>query len=82
MMLFLLCAALVGDFIFLPALLAGPLGGVFKSCRPANDEPDPRDQDLREQDRLDAVESTETLHSNIRAETQSPDSIVRRDNAH
>ena len=82
MMLFLLCAALVGDLVFLPALLAGPLGGVFKSRRPANDEPDPRDQDSREQDRLDAVESTETLHSNLRAETQSPDSIVRRDNAH
>jgi len=29
MMLALLAAALVGDLVFLPALLAGPLGGIF-----------------------------------------------------
>ena len=33
LMISLLAAALVGDLIFLPALLAGPLGKVFKASK-------------------------------------------------
>jgi hypothetical protein len=36
-MLFLLAAALVGDLIFLPAILAGPLGKFFGKERPLSE---------------------------------------------
>ncbi len=40
LMLVLLAAALIGDLVLLPALLAGPLGRVFKAKVPSsNDEP-------------------------------------------
>jgi predicted RND superfamily exporter protein len=39
LMLALLAAALVGDLIFLPALLASPLGRVFSKRRPKRDQP-------------------------------------------
>jgi predicted RND superfamily exporter protein len=38
MMLCLLAMALVGDLVFLPALLAGPLGAFFEPARPAADD--------------------------------------------
>jgi predicted RND superfamily exporter protein len=38
MMLCLLAMALVGDLVFLPALLAGPLGAFFEAGRPAADD--------------------------------------------
>ena len=37
LMLFLLAAALVGDLIFLPAILAGPLGKFFGKERPLSE---------------------------------------------
>ena len=39
LMLFLLVAALVGDLIFLPALLAGPIGKFFGKERPLSEDP-------------------------------------------
>ena len=38
-MLFLLAAALVGDLIVLPAILAGPLGKYFGKERPLSEVP-------------------------------------------
>jgi hypothetical protein len=40
LMLFLLVAALAGDLIFLPAILAGPLGKYFGKERPLSEVPD------------------------------------------
>ena len=36
LMVFLLLAALIGDLILLPAILAGPLGGLFRTSRRKN----------------------------------------------
>jgi hypothetical protein len=36
LMVFLLCAALVGDLVLLPALLAGPAGRCFRRRRSAD----------------------------------------------
>ena len=41
-MLALLGAALIGDLIFLPALLASPLGKIFTIRKSPNDKPAPR----------------------------------------
>ncbi len=48
LMLFLLVAALIGDLIFLPALLASPLGKVFCNVVPAADLPEDLDDDFHE----------------------------------
>jgi hypothetical protein len=49
-MLVLMTAALLGDLILLPAILAGPLGRIFAgrnskgvSCRPKRTQPEPKD---------------------------------------
>jgi predicted RND superfamily exporter protein len=61
LMLSLLTAALVGDLIFLPALLAGPLGGVFKGS--SKDRPhktdDTRDEVAAETDSGESAEPTD-----------------------
>jgi hypothetical protein len=41
LMLALLLAALIGDLIFLPALLAGPLGAIFKAQKQDDDDTGP-----------------------------------------
>jgi hypothetical protein len=41
LMVLLLLAALVGDLVFLPAILAGPLGSCFKSSRASSDHKNP-----------------------------------------
>ncbi|RMF40785.1 MAG: hypothetical protein D6753_10905, partial [Planctomycetota bacterium] len=52
LMLTLLTAALVGDLIFLPALLASPLGRIFRSPAPPSKDPTPSSENVgREGDR-------------------------------
>lgn len=46
LMFMLLMAALVGDLIFLPALLAGPLGKLFEKSRRAEPVPQPEHEPL------------------------------------
>ncbi len=48
LMLFLLAAALIGDLILLPALLAGPLGKFFCNLEPKTDAASELDKSLRE----------------------------------
>ena len=88
MMLTLLVAALVGDLVFLPALLAGPLGAFFEPRRQPGEsqpaEPNPTAHTAAQQ-----VESTdgphkppgETPHSNVKP-GQARKSVVRRDDRH
>ena len=46
LMVFLLCAALVGDLVLLPAMLAGPFGRCFGQKPPQHDRPLDRDSEL------------------------------------
>ncbi|TWT32809.1 Toluene efflux pump membrane transporter TtgH [Blastopirellula retiformator] len=47
LMVSLLAAALLGDLVFLPALLAGPLGSMFRPARKAHLGHDPSDDEAR-----------------------------------
>ncbi len=83
MMLALLVAALVGDLIFLPALLAGPLGGVFcpKNSRTSDSPgPPPAEDDESAGTGDDAADVFGTPH--IGGTVSGRDRIVRKDRAH
>jgi len=72
-MLFLLAAALIGDLIVLPAILASPLGKYFSKIPEVSDGPDQDDIDGPSD--LDAVESDEELNLRlIGDETSGKDS--------
>jgi predicted RND superfamily exporter protein len=79
MMLALLVAALIGDLIFLPALLAGPLGRAF--CpKPAADKPGVADALPDSSTNADSGSSFGVPH--IDAAGQFEDRTVRKDRAH
>jgi uncharacterized protein len=76
MMLLLLCAALIGDLIFLPALLAGPLGKYF--CpKPV---PQPAVESPASPGSSDASSGVGAPH--IGGSAPGEERIVRRDHAH
>ena len=62
-MLFLLAAALIGDLIVLPAILASPLGKYFSKIPEVKDAPDQDDVDGPAD--LDAVKSDEELNLRV-----------------
>ena len=79
MMLALLIAALIGDLIFLPALLAGPLGRAF--CpEPSTDKPRIADLNPTASTDSDSGSSFGTPH--LDAASQREDRTVRKDRAH
>jgi uncharacterized protein len=84
MMVTLLVAALAGDLILLPALLAGPLGRLFM-VKPAPEKKTTADvtnirNEESEQEALEesTTQGGETLHSN----TRRKDGVVRSDQQH
>jgi predicted RND superfamily exporter protein len=81
MMLTLLVAALVGDLVFLPALLASPLGKYFCPKQP----PSAKAPGLVEEPQESALESAsdvgQTPHSGIRSKQGEP-LRLRRDGGH
>lgn len=81
MMLTLLVAALVGDLVFLPALLASPLGKYFCPKQP----PSAKAPGLVEEPQESALESAsdvgQTPHSGIRSKQGEP-LRLRRDRGH
>jgi len=88
LMLTLLAAALVGDLIFLPALLAGPLGGIF---RPSHKDKKKQKPAAEEQAKPDENAAESLLEEQSEAPASTPHSrdpskkrgrILRRDRAH
>lgn len=80
LMLVLLVAALVGDLIFLPALLAGPLGRLFKprpSSEPPGEKSPPQQCSPLDSEPVDSVQSQGStlagLDENTRVENGSAD---------
>ncbi len=69
LMLTLMVAALIGDLIFLPAMLAGPLGRVFKPRRPASHAAPPRaEEELSEREKSTPPISLRSHARNTRIE--------------
>jgi len=79
MMLTLLAAALVGDLLFLPAILAGPLGPLFGKTRQPKPESESESQpeDMTPQH---MNESVATRHSGKAGQTQG--AMLRQDRKH
>ena len=81
MMLTLLVAALVGDLIFLPALLASPLGKYFCPKRPPATAPAGLVEEQQESVLESAGDTGQTPHSGIRSK-QGETLQLRRDRGH
>lgn len=80
LMLLLLAAALMGDLVFLPALLAGPLGRYFEVVRDRRAESAGSSSRFAAQDRVGG--RAETLHSPVESPDASAPTILRRDRGH
>ena len=81
MMLTLLVAALVGDLVFLPALLASPLGKYFCPKRPPSAEAPGLVEEPQEAALESAGDTGQTPHSGIRSK-QGETLQLRRDRGH
>jgi len=81
MMLTLLVAALVGDLIFLPALLASPFGKYFCPKRPPAGEAPGLVEEPQVSALESAVDSGQTPHSGVRSRQGEPLQL-RRDPGH
>jgi predicted RND superfamily exporter protein len=78
LMLFLLVAALVGDLIFLPAILAGPLGKFFGRTRVVDDQ---QDAGVNLETDLGGQDSDGELAGNSAAAVEMEGQILRRDSS-
>jgi predicted RND superfamily exporter protein len=79
MMLTLLAAALVGDLVFLPAILAGPLGPLFgKTRKPKAEAPSKPEVETASEESV--IESSSTPHSGSGGQAQG--GRHRRDSRH
>jgi predicted RND superfamily exporter protein len=77
LMLTLLTAALLGDLVFLPALLAGPLGRFFDVRRRPADQR--KAQRAAMQEPGEPTRRAETPHSPVKAKGESASAVLRRD---
>ena len=77
LMLILLITALVGDLIFLPALLAGPLGKLFK-VKPRSNSSDGPTSDLPEEFVVENVTTDSSAREQGVLKYQTPHSAMRR----
>jgi len=74
LMLALLAAALVGDLVFLPAILAGPLGRVFTASAKDKKHDDEQGQHAEPNDVTAGLETPATDTTSAAAPTGSPPS--------
>ena len=81
MMLTLLGAALVGDLIFLPAILASPLGKCFCPKPAKKSKSEPATGQVQESVLESTTESGSTPHGGLRSKQGEP-LHLRRDRGH
>jgi multidrug efflux pump subunit AcrB len=83
LMLALLATALVGDLLFLPALLASPLGKVFDKSRKSGDaEHEPVKSHITSVPHLDGAQPSRTAANPLSSDSDILRSGLRRDDSH
>ena len=78
LMLFLLIAALIGDLILLPAILAGPLGKYFCNIEPKKSSAE-MEESLEDDLEEDSVDETDSEHADNRDAAAQPHMIKFQD---